>query len=550
VKPALAVEGASLRYPLAEAPSLSGLDLEVYPGELLVLAGRSGGGKSTFMRMVNGLAYRHYRAESSGSVKVLGAELKDKSLYEISQRVSSVFQNPEDQFFALTPRDEMLLSWECRGVPESEAGEMLERWSVALGLKGVLDRPLNLLSSGEKQKTVLASQLALSPSVLLLDEPSSNLDPASRRSLAESLAALKREGLAVVVADHRLRWLCGAADRALVLDGGKAVWLGPFDGLADPGLVGRWGLRRAGPITGCGTPPGPAALRDGPGRPRWPALTASPPAPASASAPTATGSGAPLTAGARQVPAGPPPGSAGLPTVPGGLAPGPAGFPPGVEFRELGFGFPGAAPLFEGLSAELPVGVPALVSGPNGRGKTTLMRLASGLLSPRAGEIRFGGEPLNARGRLARSSLVFQIADRQLCMGTVQDEIREAWKAWPRGSARGAEHGKPGRPGRPSEAEVEGVLEYWGLAGLALRHPQSLSGGEKQRLALAAAMARPSELLCLDEPSTGLDGANLALAAGAVTAAAGGRSVMLITHDEDLGELVPSFPLDLGGEEG
>ncbi|MDR1042005.1 MAG: ATP-binding cassette domain-containing protein, partial [Deltaproteobacteria bacterium] len=420
--PALETQGASLRYPLASAPALSGLDVRLFPGELLAVVGRSGGGKSTFLRLVNGTGRLHFGCECGGTVRVRGRDQAARSLYEISGEVSTVFQNPEDQFFALTPRDEMLLSWECRGVSEARAGALLVRWSRTLGLEGMLDRQLNLLSSGEKQKTVLASKLALSPALLLLDEPSSNLDPPSRQELAESLVRLKSEGLAIIVVDHRLRWLRGAADRVLVLQDGRPAWQGPFEALLDPAFTDRWGLRRASDArqgagatpasvgTSAACPPSVADASTGAGS--TPAAYAS----------SAAGGAAADAGGAGKLLA-----ETGNSGAPG--SPAPVELGEGVGFRGLGFGYPGRGTLFDGFSGEIPCGMPTLIAGVNGAGKTTLMRLASGLLKPHSGIISFGGKALPAHSRLARSSLVFQIADRQLCMSTVRDEILHARRA-------------------------------------------------------------------------------------------------------------------------
>jgi energy-coupling factor transport system ATP-binding protein len=168
--------------------------------------------------------------------------------------------------------------------------------------------------------------------------------------------------------------------------------------------------------------------------------------------------------------------------------------------------------------------------GPNGSGKTTLMRLTAGLISQDSGRVVFGGRPLKAAQRLKSSSLALQNADNQLVMATVSDELRAALP----------------RPAGREKLETE--LDFWGLAEVADRHPQSLSGGEKQRLVLACAMARQCDFLALDEPSSGLDGRNMALVAEAVERSARkDASVLLITHDLDLADLASDCELRLAG---
>ncbi|MDR2351622.1 MAG: ATP-binding cassette domain-containing protein [Deltaproteobacteria bacterium] len=445
-------------YQSASKPALEDLNLTLNPGQALLVTGRSGGGKSTFLRLLNGLAFHHFHGRIQGELKVLGENHFQKSLQEIAAEVAAVFQNPEAQFFGLTPKDEILIAWECRGLPLEKAHDLLEKWSFDFAINNILDKELSTLSSGEKQKTVLVENLALNPALLILDEPSANLDPQSLLELTEKLIALKKTGLSIVIVDHRLRWLAKLIDRAIILDDGHLAFEGSFKDLLNN--TANFGLRSVTPV-------------------------ANPP----------------LTANPNSL---------------------------GVEYLNLDFAYPFKPNLFTNLSFTLPERTVTLVKGRNGCGKTTLMKITAGILKASKGEIKFLGKPLASTQRLSRSSLVPQNADRQLVTRSVREELEEATLGH-----------------KLKETTVLEELKYWNLLELSSRHPQSLSGGEKQRLALAVAMIRQTEFLALDEPTSGLDGINLNLAKNAIQKAAQTRSVFLITHDEDLKELIPCCVMNL-----
>jgi energy-coupling factor transport system ATP-binding protein len=455
--PVAELKAVSFHYPHGGGSALRDLTLSIAPGEAVYCAGLSGGGKSTLIRLLNGLAWQHYGGRTTGSIAVQGADHSKKSLNNIARDVGTLFQNPDHQFFALSPRDDFLLTMECRGLSAPEAHKRLAFWSEKFNLGRILDRRLETLSSGEKQKVILAEMLALSPSLLLLDEPSANLDPGAAADLAEHLRQARRDGVAMLIVDHRRNWLDDWVDRAIILDQGRLVWEGAFERLDDPELQGKWGLRRH---------------RDPADKP----------------------------------PAGP----AGR---------GPADDSKGVlAAKGVTFAYKKGPGLFKDFSLALPGGAVTALVGANGSGKTTMMRLLSGLLEPQSGEIIYENKPLKASKRLRLSSLAMQNADRQLVMRSVRAELAEA------------------RPAEFSnDRAVLAELEFWGLAHLGGRHPQSLSGGEKQRLVLACAAAREGRFLALDEPTSGLDGRNMSLVGRAIKkAAAASKAVLLVTHDQEL----------------
>mgnify|MGYP006273085999 FL=1 len=450
----ISLSGVSYAYPYREGDAVTDLRLHVRPGEAVLCTGPSGCGKSTLLRLVNGLCPHFFGGRLRGRVRVNGQNNAERRLGEIARDVGTLFQDPEQQFFALTVSDEIAFAHEWR---ETDPATIRQRVSDAVdrfGLNHRAEASIHALSEGEKQKIALAAVMSLAPRALVLDEPSANLDPEAAADLAEEIGRLKRAGMAILIVDHRLYWLAGVADRAVILDRGRVAEEVPFSRLADPGLRTRWGLRadRA------------ADVRN------------------------------------RLCPA--------------------RGGPNDLQVADLRFAHPRSPALFEGISFSLPRGRIAGVFGPNGAGKTTLARLLTGLSPMDCGRLSLDGEAMTPRALLRRAGIVLQNADHQLHMKTVRRE------------AVSAAHSLS--PVRRAAAADE-ILRLFGLEDLADRHPQSLSGGEKQRLVIACGMVKRPDILILDEPTSGLDGRNMRRIALAMRRAADqGACVLLISHDLEL----------------
>ncbi len=295
--------------------------------------------------------------------------------------------------------------------------------------------------------------MSLCPRVLVLDEPTANLDPESTVDLGRKIREFKEEGMAVEIPDHRLYWLEGVAEWVAVMDRGEIVESGPFSILSHKDLRESHGLRAA-----CVEDPRP---------------------------------------GLGKVSAN-------------GI---------GIRVEDLRFAYRGGPELFGGASFSLPREVTGLL-GKNGAGKTTLARLLTGLSRMRSGKVYLDGESISPSRLLKRASIVLQNADHQLQMKTVGDEAMLC--------ANGA-------CSKQRAEKVAEILERFGLSGLIDRHPQSLSGGEKQRLAIACGMIKEPDILILDEPTSGLDGRNMRMIAESIRQAAErGASVLLISHDLEL----------------
>jgi len=449
----IALDNVSYTYPFTSIPAVSGIDLHVQPGEAVLVTGPSGCGKSTLIRLVNGLCPHFYDGRLEGCVRVAGKNTTAYRLHEISNQVGTLFQDPEHQFFAMTVAEEIAFVHEWRQTSPRAIRETVRAAAEQFGLTHLLDRSLLHLSEGEKQKVVLASIVSCNPRVLVLDEPTANLDPEATADLAATIKAFKQAGMAILIVDHRLYWLESVVDRVLIMNRGRIARDGSFSMLNDAAVTGTHGLRKA--------------RVDDP-RPKL--------------APACRRKGR-------------------------------------LRIENLSFSYKNGPSLFRDADLALPKGVTALL-GNNGSGKTTLARLLTGLSSMHTGRLHLGNRLIGARLLLNRASIVLQNVDHQLHMKTVREELIL--------SAQSIQQGL-------RDSSVEAYLDRLGLRHLAGRHPQSLSGGEKQRLVIACGMIKQPDVLILDEPTSGLDGRNMELVVALVRRAADqGACVVLISHDLEL----------------
>lgn len=472
----LEFKNVSYVYPFQARQAVKNISFSVAPGEVVLCTGASGCGKSTLMRLANGLCPHYYQGELSGEILVGGVPASWQTIYQLATQVGTLFQDPEQQFFALNVEDELAFVHEWRGIEPEAIHGIIRKAADDFGLGPVLNSAVHELSEGQKQKVGLASAMSQSPRMLILDEPSANLDPEATAELAAKLLALKALGLAILVVDHRLYWLQGVADRVIVMQGGTIREQGPFDLLHDEALCTRYGLRAATvadprlSLPECGA--------------------------------------APARIDANLV---------------------------SLAVSGLDFGYKGKAFLFQKADFFIPQGITAIMGG-NGTGKTTLARLFTGLNKATAGTFLISGKPAGPAELLSRVGIVLQNADHQLHMKSVAREIEVCLKL-----AR--------RLGSLPETAANALelLELFALAHLADRHPQSLSGGEKQRLVIACAFAKHPAALILDEPTSGLDGDNMRRIASVLRQmAARGACVLVITHDLELMSLVCERALRLG----
>ena len=222
--PILELKGLNFRYPDSTKVAVADFDLAVPAGEIVVLAGPSGCGKSTLLRAVNGLIPHMYSGEYSGEVRVGGTVVMDASMRDLAQKVGFLFQNPENQIFMFTVERDIAFGLENLGVPRGEIRTRVDDAMRLLDIGDLAQRAPHELSDGQKQSVALAGVQAMRPQLVILDEPTSLLDPKTAAELVALVAELRRDlGTTFVVVEHRLDLLVRVADRLVVMNDGKKV---------------------------------------------------------------------------------------------------------------------------------------------------------------------------------------------------------------------------------------------------------------------------------------------------------------------------------------
>jgi energy-coupling factor transporter ATP-binding protein EcfA2 len=494
VAPALAVDGLTYAYPRAPRPVLTEISLEVAPGEFALLAGRSASGKSTLLKAACGLVPHFHGGEIEGSVKVAGLDAIESGPGELAAAVGYVAQDPETQIVSTTVAAEIELPLEMRGDPPASRARAVEEVALALAIPQLLDRTVDTLSGGELQRVALAAALVTRPSLVLLDEPTSQLDPVAGDELIWLLRRLNEEwGVAVLLAEHRLERCLAAADRVIAMDIGAIAFDGaPTDFLSwshssDPALT----TPAARLFSLVGIDPLPVGVRDA-----RTLLESSQSVGAGGTTPSER------LALLRQS-------DRGQPSTPHwsqgsekGITP-PAS--PAFDARGLWVELVrGDEPrdVLRGIDLAIDRGERVALMGRNGAGKSTLLKAAAGLVDPVRGKVETP----------AGIALLTQNPGDYLVRERVGDEL-------------------PGEQG----AAALGVV---GLAHAVDADPRDLSGGERQRLALAIALAGQMEgeelpgLVALDEPTRGMDRTRKDDLVGLIGELAGrGAGVVVATHD-------------------
>lgn len=461
-----------------EGAALRNVTLHVRAGELVMLVGPSGCGKTTVTRLVNGLAPSHFTGALTGRACTGGLEAGRAPLESYARVVGSVFQNPKTQYFHARSTDELAFPCENVGMPAPRIRERVRQVAARFGIDDLLDRAIVNLSGGQQQRLAVASAAVLEPAVMVLDEPTSNLDAASMARLHGMIAALKADGVAIVIAEHRLAWCADLVDRYCVFGGGEL--LGTYTAREFEALPASqraaWGLR---------------ALDVSADRARIAELARAPRA--------AHDEGAPVL------------GTRGLE----------------VGYRTRGMLRRGRGAAFSRRIPDVDVygGQIVGIMGHNGAGKSTFARTLCGLQAPLAGTIELGGEPARASALSHAAVLVMQDVHYQLFAESVRAEVM----------LETVQRGGSEQELAAAREQCDALLAELDLLDVADRHPMSLSGGQKQRLAIAVALMGKKRFVVLDEPTSGLDRAHM-MQVGALLRELAGRgvAVLVITHDDEL----------------
>jgi energy-coupling factor transport system ATP-binding protein len=498
--PVIALEGFGFRHVGAARSALEGVTIDVRLGEYVAVLGATGAGVTTLLTAINGVVPQLVRGEAAGSIAVLGRDPRVIPVREWARHVGVVFDDPSLAATQATVADEVAFGLENLGVAPAEMDLRISRALSSVGLAGFEPRVPSTLSGGELQRLSIACALVTGPSILVLDEPSANLDPAGRRAVFAILRRLNREhGVTLLVADADVEALAAHATRVLVLHEGRVVADGSPDVvLGSPSVLARVGARSTDA----------ANLAEALGMPSPVPTSADRVARGLARRERGTVHGAT--------------GSAHMP-VPGGL-PGPGDqSTPLVAVLGVTFGYPGAAgPAVAGVTLTAAGGEVVGIVGANGSGKTTLGRLVNGLLRPALGRVTVDGMDTAAhpvRTLAAHVGSVFQDSAHQLFARTVADELALGPRAIGMSEARIGERVR----------EIAEALELGDVLG---RHPLRLGRAERKLVALGAVLAMGPRVLVLDEPTTGTDARLAGIVEAQVRAAAkAGCAVLIASHD-------------------
>ena len=460
--------------------ALSGVDLDIAPGERVLVLGPSGSGKSTLMGGLAGLLGGAEEGEATGTLTVDGV-----APAEARGRVGLLMQDPEAQVVLARVGDDVAFGMENLGVAREEIWPRVENSLEAVGLSVPLDHSTTELSGGQKQRLALASILAMGPGLLLLDEPTANLDPSGVAEVRGAVeAVVERTGATMVVVEHRVDVWASLVDRVIVVADGAIAADGPLNEV----------LEQQGD-----------ALRE---RGIW----------------------LPGDDVAAEVGAAPE------------VAPASSEATPIARVADLTIGYDKAAPVRSGIDLTIERGVSTCIVGANGAGKSTFALTLAGLLPPLEGTVEVQtsdgtrGDPheWSSKQLLGRMSMVFQEPEYQFLASTVAEELAIG----PRAAGMTDEEIAP---------LVDEHLEALGLTKLARANPMTLSGGEKRRLSVATALISAPELLILDEPTFGQDrGTWLGLVRLLRSALARGVTLVSITHDPAFVAAMGQRVVDLG----
>lgn len=428
--------------------AVENIDLSIKKGEVVLFCGKSGCGKTSLLRMVNGLIPHYYQGSLEGSVEINGE--KQTKIEYTSKIVGSVFQNPRTQFFNVETTSEVVFACENFGIKPEEIEVRLQKTMDSFHLESLLNRNLFKLSGGEKQKIACASVDMAQTDVIVMDEPTSNLDYKSIKILQEVLKIWKKQGKTILIAEHRISYLREIVNRVFLVADGRIEFDMPIHEFLNLGEISsNFGLRSLDSIS----------------------FTEKPPS----------------------------------------------------THNEIAIEIQNLTVFYENNIAlnipdmKIPKGRIVGLIGHNGAGKTTFAHCLCGLRKEKTGKIYFDGKLKKHHKRKQECYLVFQDVNHQLFTESVLDEV-----------VLGA---KPPY----TDENVDELFEDLGLSHLKKEHPMSLSGGEKQRVAVASAITSQRKILIYDEPTSGLDYIHMNQFALQLKKFSGkGLTQLVITHDPEL----------------
>jgi energy-coupling factor transport system ATP-binding protein len=457
------IENLNFVYRGSNNKALNNISLDLQEGEMMVLMGRAGAGKSTLCQCLNGIVPKFQKGKFSGDIQIFGESSKGKHIYEIARNVGLVFQDFEPQLFSTSVELEVAFGPENIGLPRDEIADRIKYALRMVGLEGFEDRQPYNLSGGEKQRLAIASILSSRPRILVLDEPTTDLDPQGRYDIISALKALRGESISLILVEQDAEDVIDA-DRVMIMYNGRILVSGmPRDIFGDVELLEQHGIR----------PPQIAKLFIRKPNRNLPLTAKEAYNRFTFNFDTEElrllqwedeyrGKNYGVTA---------------------------------LETKDLRHYYPDVGDVLTGVDVRIREGEFVAIIGQNGSGKTTLAKHFNGLLRPSNGSVlcfdRDTAEMSVAEmGRIV--GYVFQNPDHQIFANTVRDELNFGPKNY-------------GLPEHEIAVNVNQALEAVQLRGYEDRDPFSLTKGERQRVAVASVLSCKPKVLILDEPTTGLD---------------------------------------------
>ncbi len=512
------VEGLRYTYPNVESPALKGVDLTIDEGEFILLTGPSGCGKTTFSRCLNGLIPHFYSGHLEGSIIVNGLDVREHPTSKLALNVGLIFQNPDNQIFALTVEKDVAFGLENLGIPKERMMEDID-WALdATGIDHLRDRGTNELSGGQKQRLAIASILAMRPRILVLDEPTSFLDPIGAERIFEVLDTLNRDHrITIILIEHRVDLAAKYVDKVMVFGDGRIMNMGSPEDVF---------LREETRLAGVGIPKIVELTRKL--RSRGMSIPETPLSP---------------EAFIHQInPMIRKAGAQSEKTLHPDLEKfvGEHRSSPLIRVEGLSFAYSPGIQALRDVSLTIHKGEFLAIMGENGAGKTTLVKHLNGLLRPQAGRITYEGADiadLSVAALARKVGLVFQNPDDQLFSENVESEISFALDNF-------------GFEKEVVEKRVGWALNLLDIEKYRKSSPFILSGGERKRVALASVLAWDPDVVVLDEPTIGQDYRQKEkLRHFLEQLRTQGKTIIIVTHDvEFVAECEPRIVLMAEGK--
>lgn len=447
----ISINGVSYSYKRSEEEQLNTTSMEIGKGEVILLCGKSGSGKTTVTKLINGLIPHFLDGNLSGNIYINGITTREMKIYEISEQVGSIFQNPKTQFFNLDSDSELIFGLENMGKTPDKIMAQISKAVSDLEIETLKNRNVFKMSGGEKQLLAIASVYATNPEIYVFDEPSANIDDYGIEKIREMLIKLKSKGKTIIISEHRLYYLMDLIDKAIYLQDGKIehsfsnVEFSLIDNITRKKMGLRTFVRKENDDF----------------------------------------------------------------TIPVKYSESDDFIISNLRYENEKLN------ILDNINISANKGDIIAITGNNGQGKTTLMRILCGLLKEKEGAIRYKGRHVKYKKR------------RTLCYMVMQDVIHQLFSESVLGEFSLLDS-------EIDEKKINDILTKLELIKLKNRHPMCLSGGQMQRLVVAVGMLVDREIIILDEPTSGLDYLNMLQISKVIREFSKDKIVLIVTHDKEL----------------